>query len=261
MRYVKYVVMAALIASMLSVTTNTAFSQLGRMIVEVDKTNYTTGETIEISGRVPVILEGVPVSIQVFNPRNVLYSIDQVEVNADRTFSTDVTVGGKLGISGTYTVRATYLGNFVTTSFELVAEKPVLRVDGFEIEATLSNGVINSIEVDQEFKSVIISVTTRVGPDGELVITLPREVIDSRINGDDDDFIVLVNGVEVEYEETRTTANERELTIPVMAGTEEIEILGTSVIPEFGILAFLVLVLAVSGIIAVTRKNSILKAF
>jgi predicted secreted protein with PEFG-CTERM motif len=45
----------------------------------------------------------------------------------------------------------------------------------------------------------------------------------------------------------------------VPAGTEDIEIIGTCVIPEFGVIAALVLAAAVGAIVVVSRKNQILK--
>ena len=45
------------------------------------------------------------------------------------------------------------------------------------------------------------------------------------------------------------------LTIPFSYGSEEIEIIGTFVIPEFGTIAVLVLVAAISSIIIISAKN------
>jgi hypothetical protein len=65
------------------------------------------------------------------------------------------------------------------------------------------------------------------------MITLPRALIDSKTGAMDDDFIILVEGDEVDYTEHHATDTERVLTIAVPAGTEEIEIVGTHVVPEF----------------------------
>jgi predicted secreted protein with PEFG-CTERM motif len=45
----------------------------------------------------------------------------------------------------------------------------------------------------------------------------------------------------------------------VPGGTEEIEIIGTQVIPEFGILAALVLAAAVGAIVVLSRRTQMLK--
>jgi len=65
---------------------------------------------------------------------------------------------------------------------------------------------------------------------GQLTITLPRALIDAVLeNGDDDEFFVLVDSVEVNFDETKTSSD-RTLTISFSDGNEEIEIIGTSVL-------------------------------
>jgi len=267
MRYARYTIVAVLVASLIFVVPQVAYSQAGTLTVKVDKTSFGAGETIMVTGRVPAVIEGVPVAIQVFNPRNTMYTIGQPTPNMDGTYSFEFKVGGKLGINGIYQVKATYSGQSVQTTFEFtggeaVVPKGTVRVqfedNVFNVKASLSNGSIRSIEVDPDFTSIVISVRT-TDQDGELKITLPRQLIDARINGDDDDFIVLVDGEEADFEETDTTATERTLTIPVPAGAEEVEIIGTQVIPEFGILAALALAAAVGAIVVISRKNQILK--
>jgi len=266
MRNARYAIVAVLVASLIFVVPQVAYSQAGTLTVKVDKASFGAGETIMVTGTVPAVIEGVPVAIQVFNPRNTMYTIGQPTPNADGTYSFEFKVGGKLGIDGLYTVKATYSGQSVQTTFEFSGGvgpptgtvKVEFEDNVFNVKASLSNGSIQSIEVDPDFTSLIISVST-TDEDGELTITLPRELIDARIDGDDDDFIVLVDGDEADFDETDTTSTERTLTIPVPAGAEEIEIIGTQVIPEFGILAALVLAAAVGAIVVVSRKNQILK--
>lgn len=266
MRYTKYAITAVIFASLMSIAPNIAYSQAGTLTINVDKASYAEGETIKVTGTVPAVLEGVPVAIQVFNPRNTMYSIGQPTPGADGTYSFEFKVGGKLGISGIYTVKATYSGQSVQATFEFAGgEAPApgtIRVEFegnvFNVKASLSNGSIRSIEVDPDFTSLIIFVSSSSTEDGMLEITMPRQLIDSKINGDDDEFIVLVDGDDSEFEETSTTSTERTLSIPVPAGTEEIEIIGTQVIPEFGIVALLVLAASVGAILLVSRRNHIL---
>ena len=72
-------------------------------------------------------------------------------------------------------------------------------------------------------------------------------------------FFVLADGEEVPFEESATKTH-RSLTIVLPADTEEIEIIGTFVIPEFGSIAMLVLAVAVVSIISLcqvqNRSNS-----
>ena len=73
-------------------------------------------------------------------------------------------------------------------------------------------------------------------------------------NGDDE-FFVLVDGEEVDFEQI-TTSTDRTLTISTSyAGTEQIEIIGTFVIPEFGTIAAMILAVAIISIIAISAKS------
>lgn len=268
MRYARYAIAAVLIASLIFVVPEVAYSQAKTLTVKVDKPSFAAGETIKVTGTVPAVIEGVPVAIQAFNPRNTMYTIGQPTPNADGTFSFEFKVGGKLGINGIYTVKATYSGQSVQTTFEFTGGEAggtpagTIKVEFgnnvFNVKASLSNGSIQKIEVDPDFTSIVITVTT-TDKDGELTITLPRQLIDAKKDGTDDTFTVLVDGDEAEFNEAAPTATERTLTIPVKAGAEEIEIIGTMIIPEFGILAALVLAAAVGAIVIVSRKNQILK--
>ncbi len=272
MRYARYSMAALLVASMMFAVPQLAYSQAGTLTVKVDKDSYNTGEEIMISGTVPAVIEGVPVAIQVFNPRNTMYTIDQVTPNADGTYSTTIKVGGKLGISGIYTVKATYSNQSVQTQFEftggteggacpagscIIVEFEDNKVP---VKYKLTNGSLRSIEVDPDFTSIVLSISQ--ASDGELTITLPRKLIDAlsdSCTGDDDEFITLIDGEEQTAEETDTTKTDRTLMVQIPGGAEEVEIIGTCVIPEFGIIAPLVLAAAVGAIIVASRKNQILK--
>jgi predicted secreted protein with PEFG-CTERM motif len=100
--------------------------------------------------------------------------------------------------------------------------------------------------------SLIVSIDAT--NDGSLTLTIPRSVLDATINGEDDDFFVLVDGEEVDFEETMSSTD-RTLTIAFSAGAEEIEIIGTFVIPEFGTIAAMILAVAIISIIAVSAKS------
>lgn len=129
----------------------------------------------------------------------------------------------------------------------------------FNVEASLSNGSVKSIDVDPDFTSLLLTVETSATDDGELMITLPRELVDAKNNGADDSFIVLVDGDEVDYEEHHTTDTERALTIQLPAGVAEVEIVGSQVVPEFPVAVMAVMGAIVATAIAVTRFKNPLK--
>ena len=113
-------------------------------------------------------------------------------------------------------------------------------------------GVINQVIPDIEAQSLMVQIDSI--SNGTLVIKLPREAIDAKFGEDDDDFFVLIDGVESDFDETRTGV-ERTLSIEYPEGTEEIEIIGTYVIPEFGGIAIIILMVSVFSVIFVSRNK------
>jgi predicted secreted protein with PEFG-CTERM motif len=63
--------------------------------------------------------------------------------------------------------------------------------------------------------------------------------------------MVLVDGEESDD----VTINDNEVTVMFQAGAEQIEIIGTFVIPEFGTIAMMILAVAIISIVAITAKS------
>jgi len=97
----------------------------------------------------------------------------------------------------------------------------------FDVDYTTTGLTISNTELDLDFISMIVSVDVTDSP-GILDITLDRSFFDSTFNGEDDDFIILVDGDEPKFTETQTTLQSRTLSIELPFGTEEVEIIGSS---------------------------------
>ena len=96
--------------------------------------------------------------------------------------------------------------------------------------------------------------------EGTISLKLPRESIDAeKPNGQDETFIVLIDDIQVIYEETETNSQLRFISINFEQGASEIEIIGTTVIPEFGTVTALILVLGVMITIGFTKNKFQLK--
>ena len=245
-----------------------AFGQIqSSIVVTTDKSSYSEGDTILVTGEVKD-LYGVPVSVIVTSSNGSIVAIAQVAVGADKKFSTEITAGGTMKQEGTYTVTVQY-GNENRTaeaSFEFggstatpptnpskVTDKTV-SVEGSSdlIGYEITGGKLLSIMPDVDANSLIVSISAT--SDGSLTLTIPRSVMDATINGEDDDFFVLIDGEEVDFDES-TTSTDRILTIAFPVGSEEIEIIGTFVVPEFGTIAAMILAVAIISIIAVSAKS------
>ena len=116
----------------------------------------------------------------------------------------------------------------------------------------ITGGEITDISPSRESNSVLIDVESTGS--GLLVITLPREAIDATIDGNDEDFFVLVDDEDVDYKETKTNTD-RTLSIELPEGTEQIEIIGTFAVPEFGVIATVVLAAAIMFIAVFSVKS------
>jgi len=206
------------------------------IIVTTDKTSYSEGETILVTGEVSEILFGYTISLMVYAPNGDVVAIEQVKVDSDKTYSTELTAGGSLmKTSGEYTIQVLYAteNRAAETTFTfggstMTEQDNLFPVSGndFMVGYKITGGKLISITPDSDAKSLIIAIDTT--DDGQLTITLPRALIDSKYGGTDDDFFVLVNNEQVDFLET-TTSVDRDLVISFTAGTEEIEIIGSFV--------------------------------
>ncbi len=104
----------------------------------------------------------------------------------------------------------------------------------FEVRAAMpGDGKVDGIEVYPEYGSILL--TLEVGSQsngGEFTIILPRALIDAKDKGLDSKFLVVVDGENVDYNETLPTQTERMLKFPLPADAFEVEIFGSQVVPE-----------------------------
>ena len=272
-----------------SIGVSPAFGENESVTVTTDKLSYSEGETILISGEIEYLTLGNEITIMVISPNGNIAEIAQMKVSSDKQFSTEINPSGSYWkISGTYTIRITQdKNNQVTLSFEfggvtdmsenaleeiivedtvedIVMEDPVV-VDSIVTATTLAiqdstdlisyeitNAEITNVIPDLENVSLLIKIKTT--DDGSITLTIPRSILDAKITDGDDEFYVLLDDYPVKFEEI-TTSTDRTLTIEFFAGTEQIEIIGTYVIPEFGTIAAMILAVAIISIIAISAKS------
>jgi len=246
-----------------------AFGQ-SSIVLATDKASYSEGDTILVTGEVSQLLGGYALSLTVVAPNGNIVVIDQLTVGSDKKISTSFAAGGSLmKVEGTYTITVQYgdnKNNSATTSFEFGGvTEPVDQIASTVTDTTVSiegsndligyeitGGKLLGIIPDVDSNSLIIYIDAT--DDGSLTLTIPRSVMDATINGGDDDFFVLIDGEEVDFDEI-TTSTDRTLTIAFSAGAEEIEIIGTFVVPEFGTIAAMILAVAIISIIAISAKS------
>ena len=107
-----------------------------------------------------------------------------------------------------------------------------------------------AMAIDPELNSLLIGLeNTR---DSIFVIDLPHEMI----NAENNEFAILVNGYEVDYEIV-SDSDSSTFAFFVPEFTEEVEIIGTFVIPEFplGSILILFILLTITTIFVRTKTN------
>jgi len=234
---------------------------------------YYGGDHVVVFGSVNTIFENMPITIQIYQETN-LISVAQVPVAKDGTFvSSFYATGSKWKDEGTYAIRAQYTSTQIAeTTFEFFsqaidkssAEYPVdIPNSGtFDVGYTIRGGDVQAINMNQERYSLLVETT--VNSNGNLILKLPRESFDAQKNDDTDaTFIILISKennepedfVQVEYEEIATSSDYRTIRIPLEEGDKWIEVIGTYVIPEFGSIVIIILVVAVSSAIIISKSR------
>ena len=270
------------------------FGEVGSVVVSTDKSSYSAGDIISISGEIKYLALGNQLSLIIQSPNGNIAYIGQITVNSDNQFNTEINPGGPYWkTSGTYIIQITQNeNNQANTSIEfsgvtimpkneleqniveddvagdiiedIVIDDPVI-LDSIVTATTLTiqdstdlisyeitNGKIINVIPDLDAVSLLIDI--EAVNDGSITLTIPRSVLDATINNGDDEFFVLVDGEEVDFDEIATDID-RTLIIEFLAGTEQIEIIGTFVIPEFGTIAAMILAVAIISIIAISAKS------
>lgn len=122
----------------------------------------------------------------------------------------------------------------------------------YNVNYTLTGGAITDMAVNTHDTSLVILMNST--SDGNLIIDLPRSLIDAKTSTGDDQFIVLVDDTYTSFHETKTSAD-RTLNIPFSMGSGRIEIIGTQVVPEFGSLSTVLFAVALVSILALSSRT------
>ena len=243
------------------------------LTLNTDKEAYYDGDVITITGQVTKVISGEEIILQIFFGKN-LIGIDQVSVTQDGEFTKTIRTGGPLWQNeGSVVIKITY-GKESTeavfqffkqtgTDFASIYEVDIPDGGTFDIEYTMKGGVVDSMTVNPHSLSLDIGILTN--SDGALDISIPRNALDSiDENGFDTEFIILiyssneVNPIQTDYNKIEFDDESRSIYIPIKNGDSKIQIVGTSVIPEFGVLIQLVLIVAIITTIIISARTKLL---
>ena len=270
---VKNTIFLILTIAVVAGTIPTFAEALEPVSVILSKDVYNKGDMVVVFGSVPVVFEDVPdLTIQILFDEQVI-EIAQIKVAKDGPFAKDFNTNAeKWAHDGQYTVKVYYTEDLFTATYfqffqNIVTEtSSVFPVDipnagTFDLEYTASGFDIKDAELIQDRYSILIELTENSG--GNLVLKLPRENFDSKTSDDTDEiFIVLVckdnqsdNFIEVQITEIETTSDFRTINLQIEEGEKFIEIIGTYVIPEFGSIVIMILLVAITSAIIISKNK------
>jgi len=235
--------------------------------------NYDQGSKIIINGHSNLNNPDVPIVFTITNPIGNLVTIDQIMVKPGSDFQVEFNSSGPLWkASGVYIIKA-QAGPHSTifkTNVNLIAmdSQSSLECNSNEITVLGTNGGQYCVPYQSLFalSQVTSSLNTEtktltLNINGNNAQTLSLDIDRNLLNakssdGEDVEFIVMINGEPADFTESESSiAGQRTLTLSFGAGGTTIEIIGTSVIPEFGSIAVLILVVSIITVVVISRKN------
>ena len=247
------------------ISTATTFAQESLISIQTDDNHYDEGDTIVISGMVKTIIGETPVLIQIIHEGTII-EIAQITVAQDGSFTKTVLAEKPAWKNaGEYIVRAFYQDQVVEVEFnytpksESIETTTNFEVDAgnygtFDVNYTIKGGTVKNMVVDSDIFAIIVQIDTT--DEGSITLDLPREFIGAeKQNGKDDTFIILIDGIEVLYQESIVQTNSRVITVNFEEGDSDIEIIGTYVIPEFGTIAMMILIVGIMTVILASRNK------
>ncbi len=244
-----------------------------QIVVKIDKDRYYLGDIMVISGEVKSIVTNMPLTIQILDPDNNLIHVEQILVAADGRFSLPIKIEGPLwNMPGKYSLVVQYGFKHVSAMVNFQFEQADVPTEGvfnvkdlssgqnFDLNYTITGSQVESIVIDQQDIALVAQIDSKNS--GMMHLKIPRLLLDARkLSNADESFLVFVNGDEItSFQETSSDYEYRVLDIPIVTGDSKIEIIGTTVIPEFENMSSLMLVLAV-GLVTIftvltqTRMN------
>jgi len=249
------------------ISTATAFAQESLLSIQTDDNRYDEGDTIVISGNVKTIIGETPVLIQIIHKESTsIIEIAQITVAQDGSFTKTVLAEEPAWKNtGIYLVRAFYQDQVAEAEFsytpksELIVTTTNFEVDAgsygtFDVNYTIKGGTVKDMLVDSNIFAIIVQINSI--DEGTITLDLPREFIGAeKQDGKDDKFIILIDGIEVDYQESAVHSESRVITIDFVEGDSDIEIIGTYVIPEFGTIVMMILIAGIMTVILASRNK------
>ncbi|MDE1762744.1 MAG: hypothetical protein KGH88_00670 [Thaumarchaeota archaeon] len=245
---------------LVSVSANLAYAQdTSGLSVSTNKQSYMPGDKVIITGTVSQITDENPATIIVRNPIGNVYEVGQVDL-MNNLFVHDFVLSYDAQ-GGIYTVNIRQDNKTAQIQFQVVAGKTqLIPVFDSEIRVSGENTDLvkyGNVEVSTVDNSITMHLDATKIQNGSITeeYHIPKHVIDAPGG----QLAIKENGNDIDCTQTETDV-ERIVQCPIQAGTRELTIIGTMVIPEFGAASY-VLVLSIAVSVVVFSKNRLLHKF
>jgi predicted secreted protein with PEFG-CTERM motif len=248
------------------ISIGTTYAEGSLISVQTNDNNYSEGDTILISGNIVTIIGDTQVTMQLFQGGN-LIEIAQIKVSQDGNYFHTVIAQGPLWKNqGSYMVKVTYgENNIAETLFDYTPESEIIETTKdfpvsagdsgtFDVKYSIRGGTVENIEIEPENIGLLVKINSL--DDGKIILELPREFIDAeKQKGKDEKFIILIDDTQTTYEKIQSDSTVRIIGINFEKGDSKIQIVGTYVIPEFGTIVMIILIIGIMTSILLTKNK------
>ncbi|MGI0006462.1 MAG: hypothetical protein ACREAR_00495 [Nitrosotalea sp.] len=221
-----------------------------------NKDSYQPGDKVIISGSVGQIVNGNPVDIIVRSPMGNVYDVGQVSL-LNNLFVHDFVLNDN-SVGGTYSINIKY--GTSSDQLHFVLESGALStIPVFDSEIKIRTNGTNLIKysnvvVSSANNTITISMDTSQvsGISVNQEYQIPKTIIDAPGGN----IIVKIDGAQILCAQSETDTM-RILDCIIPANSKEIEFIGTTVIPEFGLLTGLAILIPIIAVVVLSRASKI----
>jgi len=257
------------------------YKELFPLIAWTDSQIYDHYSTIHVSGYLRPQNNVAPIIVVITNPIGNVVTVEQFSPNSDGNFSLDLNTSSPLWKQdGDYILKIqsgsdTRLFKTKFTLVQSIFDNPnecnlsneisLMATNGriYCMPFKITSGTVSSAKgkLNLETKTIKLEIVGE-GADS-IIFTIPRYILDSKsASGEDTVFAVMYNGKIAKYTEIGSDSISRQIKLDYTIDKKiTFEIVGTNVIPEFGSIAILILVVSILSILVISKSSNRLVNF
>jgi predicted secreted protein with PEFG-CTERM motif len=256
------------------------YKELFPLIVWTDSQIYDHYSIIHVAGYLRPQNSVSPIMAVVTNPIGNVVTVEQFSPDIDGNFSLELNTQSPLWKQdGDYILKVQSGSDtqLFKTKFTLVSsvidnadkchtnEIPILANNGriYCIPFKITKGVMTSTEGKLNLETKTITLDINGHDIDSIVFDIPRYILDSKSpTGNDSIFIVMYDGKIAEYQELGSDSDSRQIKLnyPIYKKST-FEIIGTNVIPEFGSITILTLIVSIMSILIIAKSSHVFVKF